>query len=59
MVLGPRPPEHSRKVGHAKEVEGLTGAILNRLTHRVHILEADGESYRLRDSKRRLKGRKG
>jgi len=40
-------------------VEGLTGAILNRLTHRVHILEADGESYRLRDSKRRLKGRKG
>ena len=40
-------------------MEGLTGAILNRLTHRVHILEADGESYRLRDSKRRLKGRKG
>jgi len=25
----------------------------------VHILEANGESYRLRDSKRRLKGRKG
>jgi len=29
---------------------GLTGAILDRLTHRVHILEANGESYRLRDS---------
>lgn len=39
--------------------ERLTGAILDRLTHRVRILEANGESYRLRDSKRRLKGRKG
>ena len=39
--------------------ERLTGAILDRLTHRVHILEANGESYRLRESKRRLKGRKG
>lgn len=33
--------------------ERLTGAILDRLTHRVHILEANGESYRLRESKRR------
>jgi hypothetical protein len=39
--------------------ERLTNAILDRLTHRVHILEANGESYRLRDSKWRLKGRKG
>jgi DNA replication protein DnaC len=37
--------------------ERLTGALLDRLTHRVHILEANGESYRLRDSKRRLKRR--
>jgi hypothetical protein len=37
----------------------LTGATLDRLTHRVHILEANGESYRLRDSKQRLTGRKG
>ena len=37
--------------------ERLTGAILDRLTHRVHILEANGESYRLRDSKRRQKRR--
>lgn len=35
--------------------ERLTGALLDRLTHRVHILEANGESYRLSDAKRRLK----
>ena len=29
----------------------LTGAILDRLTHHVHILEMNGESYRLRQSK--------
>ena len=38
--------------------ERLTGAMLDRLTHRVHILEANGESYRLRDSRQRLKHRK-
>lgn len=37
--------------------ERLTGALLDRLTHRVHILEANGESYRLRDAKKRLKQR--
>jgi DNA replication protein DnaC len=31
--------------------ERLTGATLDRLTHRCHILEARGESYRLRDAK--------
>jgi DNA replication protein DnaC len=35
--------------------ERLTGAMLDRLTHRVHILEANGPSYRLADAKRRLK----
>ncbi len=35
--------------------ERLTGALLDRLTHRVHIMEANGPSYRLRESKRRLK----
>ena len=35
--------------------ERLTGAMLDRLTHRVHILEANGQSYRLTDAKRRLK----
>jgi hypothetical protein len=42
--------------------ERLTGALLDRLTHRIHILcgspairQANGESYRLRESKQRLK----
>ncbi len=35
--------------------ERLTGALLDRLTHRVHIIEANGESYRLRDAKKRAK----
>jgi len=35
--------------------ERLTGALLDRLTHHVHILQANGESYRLKASKRRLR----
>jgi DNA replication protein DnaC len=35
--------------------ERLTGAALDRLTHRCHILETSGESYRLQDAKRRRK----
>ena len=35
--------------------ERLTGATLDRLTHRCHILETRGESYRLKDAKRRRK----
>jgi DNA replication protein DnaC len=35
--------------------ERLTGALLDRLTHRVHILEANGESYRLRQAQKRLR----
>jgi DNA replication protein DnaC len=33
--------------------ERLTGAALDRLTHRCAILETSGESYRLQDAKRR------
>jgi DNA replication protein DnaC len=33
--------------------ERLTGAALDRLTHRCHILETKGESYRLKDARRR------
>ena len=33
--------------------ERLTGAVLDRLTHRCHIIETAGESYRLKDAKRR------
>ena len=35
----------------------LTGAMLDRLTHRVHILEVNGPSYRLQDAKARLQRR--
>jgi DNA replication protein DnaC len=33
--------------------ERLTGALLDRLTHHVHILELNGDSYRLKQSKNR------
>lgn len=33
--------------------ERLTGAALDRLTHRCHILENKGESYRLAEAKQR------
>lgn len=33
--------------------ERLTGALLDRLTHHVHILEMNGESYRLATSRKR------
>ena len=33
--------------------ERLTGSLLDRLTHHVHILEMNGESYRLATSKKR------
>ena len=32
--------------------ERLTGALLDRLTHRVHIIETNGESYRLKNAKK-------
>ena len=31
--------------------ERLTGALLDRLTHHVHILEMNGDSYRLKGSR--------
>ena len=34
--------------------ERLTGATLDRLTHRCQIIETKGESYRLRDARARL-----
>jgi len=37
--------------------ERLAGALLDRLTHRCHILEANGESYRLRQAKKRSRRR--
>ena len=38
--------------------ERLTGALLDRLTHHVHILEMNGDSYRLNQSKKRQKSPK-
>jgi DNA replication protein DnaC len=37
--------------------ERLTGALLDRLTHRSHILEAKGESYRFRQARERSTGK--
>lgn len=37
--------------------ERLTGALLDRLTHHVHILEMNGESYRLKESKQAKAGK--
>jgi hypothetical protein len=36
-----------------RESARLTGALLDRLTHHVHILEMNGDNYRLNQSKRR------
>ena len=38
--------------------ERLTGALLDRHTHHVHILEMNGESYRLNQSQKRRKSPK-
>ena len=37
--------------------ERLTGALLDRITHHVHILEMNGDSYRLKQSKTKKKTR--
>ena len=37
--------------------ERLTGALLDRITHHVHILEMNGESYRLNHSKKKKRGK--
>jgi DNA replication protein DnaC len=37
--------------------ERLTGALLDRLTHHVHILELNGESYRLKHSRSRRRSK--
>ncbi|MCP3656661.1 MAG: ATP-binding protein [Herbaspirillum sp.] len=38
--------------------ERLTGALLDRLTHHIHILEMNGDSYRLKQSKRKTRNNK-
>ncbi len=42
--------------GQVFQGERMTAALLDRLTHRCHIFEMNGESYRFRES---MKGKKG
>jgi DNA replication protein DnaC len=44
--------------GQIFQGERMTGALLDRLTHRCHIFEMNGESYRFRESMKSKKGRK-
>jgi len=39
--------------------ERLTGALLNRLTHHVHLPELNGDSYRLKHSASRRRAAAG
>jgi DNA replication protein DnaC len=38
--------------------ERLTGALIDRLTHRMQLIEANGESYGLSEAKKRKRGKK-
>lgn len=38
--------------------ERMTAALLDRLTHRCHIFEMNGESYRFRESMKTKKPKK-
>ena len=42
-----------RRVDRRVRVREVTGVLLDRLTHHVHILEMNGDSYRLKQSKQR------
>ena len=44
--------------GQIFQGERMTGALLDRFTHRCHIFEINGESYRFRESMKSKKGRK-
>ena len=56
MPLSHSPGHAQADFGEWTEVFGserLTGALLDRLTHHVNILEMNGDSYRLNQSRRR------
>jgi DNA replication protein DnaC len=44
--------------GQIFQGERMTAALLDRLTHRCHIFEMNGESYRFRESMKAKKGKK-
>jgi DNA replication protein DnaC len=41
-----------------REIPRMTAALLDRLTHRCHIFEMNGESYRFRESMKTKKNAK-
>jgi hypothetical protein len=43
--------------GQVFQGERMTAALLDRLTHRCHIFEMNGESYRFRESVKTRKGK--
>ncbi len=45
--------------GQVFQGERMTAALLDRLTHRCHIFEMNGESFRFRESMKSKKSRKG
>jgi DNA replication protein DnaC len=45
--------------GSVFQGERMTAALLDRLTHRCHIFEMNGESYRFRESMKAKKGKPG
>ncbi len=45
--------------GQVFQGERMTAALLDRLTHRCHIFEMNGESYRFRESMTSKRGKKG
>jgi DNA replication protein DnaC len=45
--------------GQIFQGERMTAALLDRLTHRCHIFEMNGESYRFRESMKTRKGKSG
>ena len=61
IIIGISDTAHGRfdpRFGEVFGSERLTGALLDRLTHHVHILEMNGESYRLNQSRKRQKSPK-
>ncbi|MEE2987793.1 MAG: ATP-binding protein [Nitrospinota bacterium] len=51
VILTSNPPFVARTKIFSSE--RLTGALLDRITHHVHILEMNGESYHLIQSKKK------
>lgn len=45
--------------GQVFQTERLAVALLDRITHNAHILEMNGESYRLKSARRRARGKAG